>query len=74
MRRTATVIECNDEDNSDVETSHAVPTIEEESPIQECLKKLTKQITKYKRLLVKASSEEEQKNIQKSIEDRKSVV
>lgn len=68
MKPTAKVIECDDEDNSATEVSTAVPVIQEESSIQQCLKNLTKQITKYKRLLVKATSEEEQKNIQKSIE------
>ena len=67
MKHTATVFECESDENEEVETSTTVPKVEEAPSIQDSLKKLTKQITKYKRQQMKATSEEERKNIQKSI-------
>lgn len=67
MNRTARVIECTEEEEDGVEKSTTEPKVEE-TTLQESLKKLTKQITKYKRQLMKATSEEEQRNIKMSID------
>ena len=68
MKHTPQVIDITEEEEADVEKSTTQPKVEEGPSIQDSLKKLTKQITKYKRQLIKATSEEEQKNIQKSID------
>ena len=68
MNRIAKVDEIEEDDASDVENEQADPKVVEINPITQSLKKLTKQITKYKRQMMKATSEEDQSNIQKSIE------
>ena len=68
MRHTPTVVEVEEEDVSEVEVVPAEKKVTEINPITQSLKKLTKQITKYKRQMMKATSEEEQGNIQKSID------
>ena len=68
MKHTATVVECADDEDSEVEIVTKEPEVTELNPITQSLKKLTKQITKYKRQMMKATSEEEQSNIQKSID------
>ena len=68
MKRTVAVEDFADDEDSEVEIEVEEPKEVTLSPIQYSLKKLTKQVTKYKRQMMKATSEEEQNNIQKSID------
>ena len=61
MKHIPQVIDITEEEEADVKKSTTQPKVDS-------LKKLTKQITKYKREQIKATSEEERKNIQKSID------
>ena len=54
MKHIPQVIDITEEEEADVKKSTTQPKVDS-------LKKLTKQITKYKRQLIKATSEEEQK-------------
>ena len=69
MKQTPRVVECNDEETATVEQT-TTPIVEEpdQSPLKNCLKKLTKQITKYKRQVMKANSEEDQKKYKQLID------
>ena len=68
MNHMPTIVEVEEEEVSDVEVEAVEPKVVEINPITQSLKKLTKHITKYKRQMMKATSEEEQSNIQKSID------
>ena len=68
MKRTPKVVEITEEGDDDpVETAvHAV--VVEQTPTQICLKKLTKQKTKYNRQMMSCQSEEDKVRLQQLID------